>query len=34
LWEHAKNDHAEKLLARKDDLEVFREEYAAASADK
>jgi hypothetical protein len=27
-------DHVEKLEARKDDLEVFKEEYAAGSANK
>jgi hypothetical protein len=34
LWEHAKRDHVEQVEARTGDLDAFREEYAAESAQK
>ena len=34
LWEHAKRDHVEQVEARTGDLDTFREEYAAESAQK
>jgi hypothetical protein len=34
LWEHAKTEHVEQLDLRKDDLEAFKQEYTAESAQK
>jgi hypothetical protein len=34
LWEHAKRDHVEQVEARTGDLDTFRQEYAAESAQK
>jgi hypothetical protein len=34
LWEHARTDHGEQLEARKADLDAFRDEYVAESAQK
>lgn len=34
LWEHAKSDHVEQVEARTGDVDTFRQDYAAESAQK